>query len=134
VPEPFTWMPENQRAVSLGDGSITSSFLEMFGRPPRDTGLESERNNLPTDAQRLYMLNSGELQRRLDASPQVRNLVMGARGNRSDAARGLYVLILSRQPTAAELTAAGRYAGAQYQAAYDLAWALLNTKEFLYRH
>ncbi len=134
VPEPFTWLPENQRAVNLGDGSITSSFLEMFGRPPRDTGLESERNLAPTDAQRLYMLNSGELQRRLDQSPQVRNLALAARGNRTTMARGLYTLILSRQPTTAELAAAGRFAGVPFQVAFDLAWALLNTKEFLYRH
>ena len=48
IPEPFTFIPEDQRAIALADGSITSSFLEMFGRPPRDTGLESERNNQPT--------------------------------------------------------------------------------------
>ena len=43
IPEPFTYIPEEHRSVSLADGSITSSFLEMFGRPPRDTGLESRR-------------------------------------------------------------------------------------------
>lgn len=134
VPEPFTWMPENQRAVALGDGSITSSFLEMFGRPPRDTGLDSERNNQPTDSQRLYMLNSGDLQRRLESSPQLRSLGLTSRGNRATMVRGLYVLILSRQPTDAELAAAGRYTGAPFQAGLDMAWALLNTKEFLYRH
>ena len=45
IPEPFTFIPEDQRSIALPDGSITSSFLELFGRPPRDTGLESERNN-----------------------------------------------------------------------------------------
>ena len=39
IPEPFTFMPNGQRAVALPDGSITSPFLETFGRPPRDTGL-----------------------------------------------------------------------------------------------
>ena len=48
IPEPFTFIPEDQRSIALPDGSITSSFLELFGRPPRDTGLESERNNRPT--------------------------------------------------------------------------------------
>ena len=52
IPEPFTFIPENQRSIELADGSIGSSFLEMFGRSPRDTGLESERNNRPTAAQR----------------------------------------------------------------------------------
>ncbi len=42
----------------MADGSISSPFLEMFGRPPRDTGLESERNNRSTAAQSLHLLNS----------------------------------------------------------------------------
>ncbi|HEX2972772.1 MAG TPA: DUF1553 domain-containing protein, partial [Tepidisphaeraceae bacterium] len=68
TPEPFTFMPDNQRAVALADGSITSSFLEMFGRPPRDTGLESERNDRPTAAQRLHLLNSSHIQRKIEQS------------------------------------------------------------------
>ena len=56
IPEPFTFIPEDQRSIALPDGSISSSFLELFGRPPRDTGLESERNNRPTAAQRLHLL------------------------------------------------------------------------------
>jgi len=54
IPEPFTFIPGNNRTITLADGSITSQFLEMFGRPARDTGLESERNNQPTDSQRLH--------------------------------------------------------------------------------
>ena len=37
IPEPFTFIPEEHRSISLSDGSITSSFLETFGRPARDT-------------------------------------------------------------------------------------------------
>jgi Protein of unknown function (DUF1553)/Protein of unknown function (DUF1549) len=44
IPEPFTFIPEGQRSISLPDGSISSAFLELFGRPPRDSGLEAERN------------------------------------------------------------------------------------------
>ena len=39
IPEPFTFIPEDQRSIALPDGSITSPFLDLFGRPPRDTGL-----------------------------------------------------------------------------------------------
>ena len=74
IPEPFTYIPEDQRSIALPDGSITSSFLEMFGRSPRDTGLESERNNRPTAAQRLHMLNSSHIQRKIEQSPMIRNL------------------------------------------------------------
>ena len=33
IPEPFTFIPEDQRSIALPDGSITSSFLETV-RPP----------------------------------------------------------------------------------------------------
>ena len=33
IPEPFTFIPEGQRSIALPDGSITSPFLEQFGRP-----------------------------------------------------------------------------------------------------
>jgi len=56
IPEPFSFIPENERSIKLADGSITSTFLEMFGRPSRDTGQLSERNNSPTKSQSLHML------------------------------------------------------------------------------
>ena len=52
--------------------------------------------------------------------------------------RPLYVAVLSREPTRTELAEAAAYFagdGRKMQdAAVDLTWALLNTKEFLYRH
>ena len=38
IPEPFTFLPENARTVTIADGSISSSFLILFGRPARDSG------------------------------------------------------------------------------------------------
>ena len=64
IPEPFSFIPDTQRAVQVADGSISSSFLEMFGRPARDTGLLTERNLQPSAAQRLHLLNSSHIQRR----------------------------------------------------------------------
>jgi hypothetical protein len=49
-----------------------------------------------------------------------------------------YLTILSREPTEAEAAAAAAYIRtperSQREAAFDLAWALINSKEFLYRH
>lgn len=137
IPEPFTVMPADQRAVALPDGSVTSPFLELFGRPPRDTGLHSERNNRITPAQRLHLLNSSHIQRKLEDSPLVRNLARSGRTPR-EIIQGLYLAILSRYPTGAEMQTVAEYfrAGAARprEAALDLAWALLNSPEFLYRH
>lgn len=138
IPEPFTFIPPYQRSIALADGSITSSFLEMFGRPARDTGLESERTNQPTDGQRLYLLNSSDVQRKVQDSQHLRGLVNMAKKNRLNLIRLIYLGILSRNPTEAEQTAAEEYFQSSglgpKQAVDDLAWALINTKEFLYRH
>jgi hypothetical protein len=138
TPEPWTFIPTANRTITLADGSITSAFLEMFGRPARDTGLESERNNQPTDAQRLYLLNSSDVQRRIERSPQLRKLMALAHGDRVALLKGVYLLILSRYPTDAELATAQKYLATPGltldQGEADLAWGLINTKEFMYRH
>jgi hypothetical protein len=138
IPEPFTFIPEEHRAVELPDGSITSQFLEMFGRPVRDSGLESERNSRPTDVQRLFMLNSSDVRSKISRSPILRKIMEENRGNRDAIISSTYLTILSRYPTPAEIDIFKQYIQAAKpnpaKAMEDLAWALLNSKEFLYRH
>jgi hypothetical protein len=138
VPEPFTFIPEDHRSIALADGSITSAFLEMFGRPARDTGLWSERNNRFTGAQRLHMLNSTDIQRRIERSWRLRATLATARRNPRRGIHAVYLLILSRPPTTAEVVAVEKYGrGARLNSkrlADDVVWALINSKEFLYAH
>jgi hypothetical protein len=137
IPEPFTFIPEDQRAISLPDGSITSAFLELFGRPPRDTGLEAERNNRLTAAQQLHMLNASHVERKIEQSGKLQDLIRNTKGGQA-MVTGLYLLILSRYPTTEELLAVKAYSQntnlKPREAANDLAWALMNSAEFLYRH
>jgi len=138
VPEPFSFIPEENRSIELADGSISSQFLEMFGRPPRDTGLESERNNQPSDAQRLALLNSTHIQDKIERSVRLNALVKIAKGNRRMLIGMIYLNILSRNPTPDELAVAEAYFQTKginmRQAVSDLAWVMINSKEFLYRH
>jgi hypothetical protein len=137
IPEPFTFIPEQQRSIALADGSTTSSFLEMFGRPPRDTGLELERNNKPTPEQRLHFLNSSHVQRKLRDGPKIRSLIEANRSPEETAKR-LYLTILSRYPTETEQKIVAEYAQSAVvqgrEGLQDLAWALTNSAEFLHRH
>jgi hypothetical protein len=137
VPEPFTFIPDDQRSIALADGSITSSFLEMFGRPARDTGLESERNNRVTAAQRLHLLNSSHVQRKLEQARPLLSLGL-PKGKPREVVEGVYLTILSRFPTEEELMTVGTYFRSGpvrgREALVDLAWALINSAEFLYRH
>ncbi|MDZ7619780.1 MAG: DUF1553 domain-containing protein [Patescibacteria group bacterium] len=119
IPEPYTFIPQTRRAIALPDGSIISSFLELFGRPPRDTGFESERNNNVTAGQRLHMLNSSHIRNKLRDAPGIKNLI--AEGN---ARENLYLAILSRFP-------GEDYGGGGGD---QLAWILINTTEFMFRH
>ena len=137
IPEPFTFIPPDQRSIALADGSIRSTFLETFGRPPRDTGLLSERNSKPSASQRLYLLNSGDVQRKLQQGPKLQALLQ-ASGNPRQLVTALYLAVLSRFPTEDELKTATGYAqaagGNRRQAALDITWALLNSAEFRFRH
>jgi hypothetical protein len=137
IPEPFTFLPDGYRSIALPDGSITSPFLEEFGRPPRDTGLASERNNRVTASQRLEMLNSTHIQRKLEQGPRIQGL-LSAGLKPQQLVASLYLIILSRFPTDDEAKIALRSLDSgrkvRREAVIDLAWALVNSAEFMYRH
>jgi hypothetical protein len=137
IPEPFTYLPDKQRSIALADGSITSPFLEMFGRPPRDTGLESERNNRPTAAQELHLLNSSSIQQKIEQSRMIQYQMQSGKSLREVTAN-IYLGILSRFPTEEEMKVVDAYSqagsGKRREVLVDLAWALVNSAEFLYRH
>ncbi len=132
IPEPFTFLPESQRAIALPDGSITSSFLETFGRPARDTGLVSERNNRLTAGQALHLLNSNHIGDKFKVGAGFKKLLLQASG-RFETVDLLYLTILSRHATEGELTLGGQLCSSE-RGAQDLAWALINSDEFLFRH
>ncbi len=138
VPEPFSFVPPRIRTILLPDPSVSSSFLEMFGRATRDSGMESDRNNDVTESQQLFMLNSTEINewgkkfilryRNAGRSQQDRMAVLN----------NIWLTILSRYPTplelqrfAADVQESGKPPGENVQ---DLVWTLINTKEFFCRH
>ncbi len=149
IPEPFTYIPEEKPAVALPDGSITSPFLALFGRPARATGMENERDHKPLPAQQLYLLNSSHIQKKIDQGPKLKALFASGRKTR-DIIDELYLTILSRLPTEEEAKTAEQYTsfktvakpGAVQTAAVlkrredwvDIAWSLINSVEFRYRH
>jgi hypothetical protein len=132
IPEPYTYIPENLRSTLLPDGSITSAFLETFGRPPRDSGLESERNNKITAGQRLHLLNSTHIREKIEKGPKIVDL-MRSTSDARQMAEVLYLTIVSRLPTEEESNLAQGYTGSR-QGCQTIAWALINSEEFLFRH
>jgi hypothetical protein len=141
IPEPFTYIPADQPAIALADGSITSPFLALFGRSARATGIENERNNKVMPAQCLHLLNSSHIQRKLEQSPKLKAIFDSGR-KQPELVEELYLTILSRFPTPEEVKALGEYgrpgkAGARVKTRedwVDITWALINSTEFMYRH
>jgi len=137
IPEPYTFMPEDQRAVAMADASITSPFLEKFGRSSRDSGLESDRSNRTTAAQRLHMLNSSHIRRKFEGGPKMQPLIHWTREKDDEAITELYLTILSRFPTEEELETVKTFHQSRSgsgRVLRDLAWALINSPEFSFRH
>jgi len=136
IPEPYTFMPDDQRAVELPDGSITSAFLDLFGKPARDTGFESERNNRMTDAQRLHLLNSTNVQRKIQQGPALTQMLRETRDPR-ETVNQLYLTVLSRYASDDEWKLIQAHTVSNIRSGngfFDLAWTLINSTEFLCRH
>ena len=137
IPEPFTFLPARTRAVTIADGSMSSGVLDSFGRPPRDSGKFSERRNAITDSQRLYLMNSGTLHQRISRLP---GRLFGKRKlNDRQRIDLFYLRILSRYSTRKEREAILAYRKSlppkqRWNVWRDLAWVLINSKEFLYYH
>ena len=137
IPEPFTFIPREMRTVEIADGSISSSFLILFGRPSRDAGTPEERSNDITAKQRLFLFNSADLYNRLtqiQRRPEFRK--QQAFAKRIDM---FYLLFYSRPATEAERKILlDRYkalpAKTRWKLNNDLLWSLVNSPEFLYRH
>ena len=135
IPEPFTYLPWGTKAINIADGSISTGVLDSFGRPPRDSGQFSERNTASTDAQKLYLLNSASLYRRITSYNRSRANIR----NDEQRLNRIYLDILSRYPTRQERDLFMQYKGTfdakQRETPWmDTIWVLLNSKEFIFYH
>lgn len=136
IPEPFTKLPTGYRATQLADGSISLPFLELFGRPPRDTPYESQRTCETSMRQALHLLNAADIERKVSTDNRIARLI---REGKSDAEiiDGIYLAALARLPFDDErqkLLAHARRSKARVQNLQDILWAVLNSKEFLFNH
>jgi len=121
-----------RRQVADGD-----RFLRLFGRPERLLACECERSNEPTLSQALDLVGGSGLHGRLaDGDNRIARLIAADRSP-GEIVDELFWTALVRPPTPAERDAAvATFATAAdaRAAAEDLAWALLNAKEFLFRN
>jgi hypothetical protein len=137
VPEEFNGWPRGYRAIQIWDNRLPSHFLEVFGRPTRQTVCACERGVEPSIAQALHLMNS----------PTTVNKVQNREGRAAQLAASdlapdeivdeLYLATLSRFPSDAErqlMRQAFTEASDRREAAEDVLWTLLNTREFVFNH
>ncbi len=135
--EKFAGIPLGTRAIELPDNNYTSYFLDTMGRPERVITCECERTAEPNLAQVLQIANGELLHKKIsDGNGRIARLLK-AKVPTDDIITQLYLVSLSRQPNADELTACHEIIEAApnvKEGLEDVLWALANSREFLFNH
>ena len=126
----FAGVPPGFRADQLPDSQVGGRFLDLFGRPPRDTPCECERSSEVSLSQALNLVNGPTISDALlDPDGRIARLL---KTNPEDSAivEEMYLASLSRLPKPDEMTKAKHYlteASSKAEGAQDLLWALINS-------
>ena len=132
----FPEAPPDTRAEQVNDPHIgKDGFLDLFGRPARESSCECERRSDLSLPQALNLVNGRTISDAVaDANGRVAKAILSGRPD-NDVVAELYMASLSRPPAAAELESGVKYlqsGGGRAARAQDLLWALVNSKAFLY--
>jgi len=130
--------PAGLRADELFEGGARANnyFLKTFGLANRDSVHSSETRSEPTLAQALHLINGDTVEGKVAQSQVVTNLLKQNQPPES-IINELYIRVLSRKPTDAEIKALLLSVAAKpadRQGYDDIFWALLNSSEFAFNH
>ena len=130
-------VPPETTAAQFVDPHIgKEGFLDLFGRPARESACECERRSDLSLPQALNLVNGTTISDTVgDSSGRVAKAILGGRADK-EIVEELYLAALSRPPSADESALAMKYlqGKGRAQRAQDLLWALVNSKAFLYNH
>lgn len=138
VAERFDGAPPGTRAIQLWDSKANHYFLKLFGRPTRISACECERNHEPGISQVLHLMNAPQIQAKLSHPRGTVTRLVRSLADDGTLTEELYLTFFCRLPTAPERANAVRFLGRnpalRQQAAEDLAWSMLNSLEFVFKH
>ena len=131
----FVGVPAGFRADQLPDSSVGGAFLDLFGRPARESPCECERSSEVSLSQALNLVNGPTISEALiDPRGRISALL---KSNPADdtIVTEMYLAALCRLPNVDEIAKGRDYlarADSKAEGAQDLLWALMNTPAFLF--
>ncbi len=129
--------PSGTRAIDLPDEAVPSQFLDVFGRPARNSACECERVDAPALGQTLALVSSAEIQEKLTSDKGYVGRLAANGKTHSENVRDIFLRVFARAPRSKELAAAVKFLDSQTnrkEAYASLLWSLLATNEFLFNH
>lgn len=135
VSESFKDSPAGTRAVQSLVGMRQSDFLRAFGKPERLLACECERTSSATLVQSFQMINGESVRKKLSEKKNRIGRLIDSKAKDDAILDELALAALSRLPTPKERQAAADHFKQEKdrrKAWENLAWALLNSKEFLF--
>lgn len=135
TPEPYAFWPENFKAIDLHDGSVSNPFLTLFGKPGRNSSHLNDRTNQVSMQQILHLAGSANINQKLDNSDFLKKLASSTISN-NDKIKTIYLTFLTRHPTQREYEICLKHfqsGKSPNDALKDITWAILNSKEFIFK-
>lgn len=137
VSPPFLGAPRAARAAQLPGVTMGGPFLKTFGKPDRLLTCECERSDATTLSQAFQLINGDAVRRRLTTGGNRIGGLLDGKTDDGTILETLYLAALCRPPGDEErqvhLSHVAK-ADNRRQAWEDVAWAIINSKEFLLRH
>ena len=129
-------LPGVQAVYRPKSPTSADTFVRLFGKPPRLTNSDTERTTDTSLAQVFELTSGSTLNGLLTKKGNLLDRLVDEQLADEPLVDRLYRTILTRSPSGEELSSTATYlqaANNRREALEDLAWSLLNAKEFLLR-
>jgi len=133
-----------ERAVVMFEGgrydNFNSYFFSTFGQAKRESVCTCETQTDASLSQALHLINGGTIDSTFQRNPILIPRLMKEHSASKAIVRALYIRILTRQPSPDELQAILKHDAkspdnkTQQKFYSSVAWALVNSNEFLFNH
>jgi hypothetical protein len=133
----FANQPAGKRAIEVADPAVASPILETFGRCTRQNGCASVQSPALSLRQALLLIGGDVVEGKVTHPNGYLANLLELKPTPEEIVENLYLRALCRPPSPEESsrwTAELKLSESPREAAEDLFWALLNSREFAFNH